>query len=290
MNNAVETRDLTKEFSRFVLDGISLEIPKGQIVGLIGPNGAGKTTVINLLMNMLIPDGGSIEILGMSHRESEKEIKNRVGYVGEQQYYYENKKVAWTGKFVSRFFRDWDGKMFESLLEEFGIDPSKRIRSLSKGMKVKLSIAIALSHSPELLLLDEPTAGLDPVIRREVLDKLMRFRGEEEKSVLISSHITDDIMRIADRVAFIVNGKIVIDREKDDIVSNWKKIHFRKGVLGADIVSTLRNVEEHAFGSSGITGEYQKIRDRLAAAEAAGDCKIENVTLDDVLIAFVRGE
>lgn len=289
MANILEVRNLRKEYRSFTLDGVSLAVPQGYIMGLIGPNGAGKTTTIKILMNMIRADGGEVHIFGLTHGESEKKIKDRVGYVGEEQYFYADKKVSWTGKFVSQYFTRWNGALFSKLLDDFGIDPKMRVKSLSKGQKVKLSLAIALSHDPELLILDEPTAGLDPVIRRDVLDMLMRFRDDGERSVLISSHITDDIMRIADYVAFIVEGRIAINAEKDEIMANWKKMQFREGAVDPSIVSSLANVEQHAFGCSGITDRYGELREALAPAVAAGDVKVENVSLDDVLIAFVKG-
>ncbi|MBN1164417.1 MAG: ABC transporter ATP-binding protein [Candidatus Krumholzibacteriota bacterium] len=290
MGNILEAKKLRKEYKTFTLDGVSLSIPKGGILGLIGPNGSGKTTTIRILMNMVLADSGRVEIFGLKHPESEREIKDRIGYVGEEQFYYEHKKVSWTGKFVSQFFSRWDQGIFNGLLDKFGIDPGIRIKNLSKGNKVKLSIAIALSHHPQLLVLDEPTAGLDPVIRREVLEKLLHFRGDEERSVLISSHITDDIMRVADQVAFIVEGRIALNRGKDDILANWKRIHFKAEAIEASLRERLFNLREHVFGNSGVTREYTSIQEALVPGIEAGDIKIENASLDDILIAFVKGK
>ncbi len=291
MDNVLEARNLRKEYEGFALKDVSLIIPRGYILGLIGPNGAGKTTTIRMLMNMVRPSSGEIRIFGIDPAENEKAVKDRIGFVGDEQFYYENRSIAWTERFVSRFFEKWDGDLFGRLLGGFGIERRAAIRSLSKGMRVKLSIAIALSHDPELLILDEPTAGLDPVIRREVLDRLMEFRGNEERSILISSHITDDIMRVADGVAFIVDGAIVLRDEKDSIIADWKRIHFRPGAAaGGRLRAGLSCVRESAFGHSGITREYSKIREELAQGLASGDVRVENATLDDVLISFVKGE
>ncbi|HER43641.1 MAG TPA: ABC transporter ATP-binding protein [Candidatus Eisenbacteria bacterium] len=289
MDKVLEVTGLTKRYRTFTLDGVTLEVPKGTILGLIGPNGAGKTTAIRSVMKMVRPDGGSIRVFGLGLDASEKEIKNRVGYVGEEQFYYGNKKVSWTGRFVSRYFEKWDQEMFDSLLEEFRLDPSQKVGKLSKGMKVKLSFAIAFSHHPELMILDEPTAGLDPVIRREMLDRLLAFRDDREGSVFISSHITDDIVRIADHVAFIVDGRVAIHAEKDEVLSDWKRLHFKPGAISGDIVTGLRCVEAHAFGSTGVTNRFRELEGRISAAVRAGDVKVENVDLDDVLIAFVKG-
>jgi ABC-2 type transport system ATP-binding protein len=289
MDKILEANGLRKEYRTFTLDGVSLEIPRGTILGLIGPNGAGKTTTIRMLMKMTRPDAGSIRMFGLGLDTHEKEIKNRIGYVGEEQIYYMNKKVSWTGRFVSRYFEKWDQEMFDRLLSEFSIDPSQKVGKLSKGMKVKLSFAIAFSHHPELMILDEPTAGLDPVIRREMLDRLLAFRNDQDGAVFISSHITDDIVRIADHVAFIVDGRIAIHAEKDEILSDWKRLHFKPGAIEGDVVTGLRCVEAHAFGSTGVTNSYRELEGRIASAVSAGDVKVENVTLDDVLIAFVKG-
>ena len=289
MDNILEVTGLTRNYRTFTLGGVTLEIPRGTILGLIGPNGSGKTTTIRALMKMIRPDSGSIRIFGMELDAHEKDIKNRIGYVGEEQFYYQNKRISWTGKFVSQYFEKWDSEMFYSLLKDFDLDPSQKVGKLSRGMKVKLSFAIAFSHHPEFMILDEPTAGLDPVIRREMLDRLLTFRDDHDGSVFISSHITDDIVRIADHVAFIVDGKIAIHAEKDEILSDWKRLHFKPGAIEGEIVTGLRCVEAHAFGSTGVTNKYRELEGRIAPAVAMGDVKVENVDLDDILIAFVKG-
>jgi ABC-2 type transport system ATP-binding protein len=288
MESVLDARNLVKIYREFRLDNVSLSLPKGSIKGVIGPNGAGKTTTIRILMNQTRADGGEVSLFGLAYPSKEKEIKNRVGYVGEEQYFYPNKTVGWTGCFVARYFKRWDENLFDNLLMRFGISRSKKTKDLSKGMRVKLSFAIALAHHPELLILDEPTSGLDPVIRRELLDLLKDFCREEGKSVLISSHITDDLARIADYVTFMHQGRIVLEAEKDDLLANWKRIHYKKGALGDNLCSQLVGVEHHMFGSSGIAKNYQALRDSLADGVAGGDVKVENVTLDDVLITFVK--
>ncbi|MBN1223069.1 MAG: ABC transporter ATP-binding protein [Candidatus Aminicenantes bacterium] len=290
MESVLKIRGLRKEYDEFVLDDISWDVPKGYIMGLIGPNGAGKTTTIKLIMNLIRPESGEIKVFGLDHSHNEKEIKNRIGYVGEEQYFYEFRSPDWTGKFVSHFYNDWDAVKFQNLLEEFQIPSKKMIRKLSKGMKVKLSLALAISHNPELIILDEPTSGLDPVIRRDVLDFLQTVTQEGNTSVIISSHITADIARIADYITYMVNGRIALVAAKDDLQANWKKIHFSKGTLDERIILILSKVEDHMFGSSGITQKYLEIKDALKKGIADGDIKIENVGLDDILISLVKGK
>lgn len=287
--NILELQSVQKRYKGFALDEISLSLPQGYILGLIGPNGAGKTTTIKILMNMVKRDSGEVQVFGLDPMRNAKQIKNKVGFLGEEQHFYGNKTVAWTGKFVSTFYDKWDTNTFQSLLSSFQISRTKKTRELSKGMKVRFSLALALSHHPELLILDEPTAGLDPVIRREVLELLRKKSKNEGKSVIISSHITDDIMRTADLVAFLIEGKIVLTSEKDELLSNWKKIHYKKGSLDPAFVKSLKRRKDHAFGSSGITDRYLEIKDSLAQGITGEVIKIENVNLDDILISLVKG-
>jgi ABC-2 type transport system ATP-binding protein len=289
MQHILETRNLRKEYPEFVLENISWDVPKGYVIGLIGPNGAGKTTTIKLIMNLIRSDGGRVNVFGLDNIKNEKEVKNRIGYVGEEQYFYDTKSAAWTGEFVSHFYGQWDKKTYKSLLEQLDIPPKKKIKKFSTGMKVKLALAVALSHNPELIILDEPTSGLDPVIRRDVIDFLKSFTEKDNKSVILSSHITDDITRIADYITYMVNGKIVMTESKDELLSNWKKIHFTPDSLDKSIVDKFEIVENHMFGSSGLTKNYPEIQSALVHGLSCGDIKVENVGLDDILIALVKG-
>lgn len=290
MDYVLEVEDLRKEYQGFTLDNISFKLPRGTITGLIGPNGAGKTTTIKLLMNMIRKNSGDISIFGLNYKSDEKEIKNRIGYVGEEQYFYQNKTIKWTEKFVSGFYSEWDKETFDEFIKKFKLPVNKKIKNFSKGMKVKLSFAIALSHNPELLILDEPTSGLDPVIRREILDLLTELKQKEELSVFVSSHITDDLFRISDHISYMVEGKIIINEVKDELLGRWKKIIYKPGVLSADIEKRLMNVEKQLFGSSGITDKYPEISSSLSEGIKKGDIKLENVGLDDILISLVNGE
>ncbi|MFC2159016.1 ATP-binding cassette domain-containing protein, partial [Acidobacteriota bacterium] len=231
-----------------------------------------------------------VEIFGLDHSKNQKEIKNRIAYVGEEHNFYGNKTVAWTGKFISSFFQNWDINTFQKYLTDFSISRSKKVKDLSKGQRAKFSLALALSHNPELAILDEPTAGLDPIIRRTVLDILAKFTEDGERSVIISSHLTDDLARIADLIAFIVDGQIILTAAKDDLLSNWKRIHYRNGSLNTKISEALTCRREQAFGSSGLTRQFPVLRKDLEEGIEKGDIKIENANLDDILISLVKGD
>jgi ABC-2 type transport system ATP-binding protein len=289
MNNALDVKNLTKIYREFTLDRVNFTLPEGMIMGMIGPNGAGKTTTIRLLLNMIRSDGGEVAVLGLDPRKNEKELKNRIGYVGEEQHFYENRRVSWTGNFVSHFYANWDHELFRSLLERFEISPKKRIKELSRGMKVKFSFALALSHSADLFILDEPTSGLDPIIRRELLDELKRLSIDENKAVLFSSHITDDVARIADIITFMDHGRILISEEKDQLMARYKRIHFKNGALTDEMKSRLSQVREKMFSTTAVTDDFLSFRQELAGGETSGDIKVENVNLDDILIQLVNG-
>jgi len=290
MSPAVEIDGLTKAYKKFRLDSVSMELPEGLILGLIGPNGAGKTTTLKIMMDMIRADSGRIHIFGLDHHTHTREIKNRVGYVGEEPQFYGDKSVSWTGKWISGFYRNWDLNHFEKLLTDFGISRTKKTGQLSKGMRVKLSLALALSHQPELLILDEPTAGLDPVVRRDVLERLRSLSKSQGRSVIISSHITDDITRIADLIVFLIDGRVVLSESKDDLLAKWKRIHFQEKALNSQIAGSLKCPKSQVFGSSGITVDYPSLKPHLSAGLDNQTIKVENLTLDDILIACVKGD
>ncbi|MFC1662043.1 ABC transporter ATP-binding protein [Gemmatimonadota bacterium] len=289
MSVVLRVQALRKYFRQFTLNSVDLEVPVGSILGIIGPNGAGKTTLIKLIMNQIRPDGGTVRVFDLDYKDSEKEIKNRIGYVGEEQFFYRKRTVDWTGRFVARFFWDWDRGRFDSLLEEFKINRSKKTGQLSKGMKTKLALAIALSHGADLLILDEPTSGLDPIVRREVLDRLQEVAREEDRTVVLSSHISDDLSRIADHLVFLNDGEIILRGEKDDLLCQWKRIHFREGSLDQSVLGALEGVRSQQFSNVGICRNFPVIQGALGNGLASGDVRVETLSLDDILLFLVNG-
>ncbi|HPE69227.1 MAG TPA: ABC transporter ATP-binding protein [Thermotogota bacterium] len=284
-----ELKEVCKAYPEFHLNHVSLSLPRGYIMGLIGPNGAGKSTTLQILMNLLPHDSGSVRVMQMEYPRDERSIKDRVGYVGEVQYFYENQSVRWMGQFASGFFSEWDAPLFSRYLERFDISPTKKARQLSKGTRVKLSLAIALSHHPELLVLDEPMSGLDPVVRRDLLGVFLDTIQDEKKSVLFSTHITSDVERIADFVAFLVEGKIVISAQKDSLLANYKRVHFADGAIPDPLVAQLKGLRQSLFGNAGITTCFETLRPELEALMANGKVKVENLNLDDILVGLVKG-
>lgn len=219
--NMLEINSLNKSYPKFELKNITLSIKKGEIMGFIGPNGAGKSTTIKSIVNIIPFDRGKITIDGKDLSSNEIEIKHDIGYVGEHLDFYEKVKIRKIYKFTKKYYKNWDESLFADLVKRFGLDLDKKMNELSKGMIVKFSLAMALAHHPKLLILDEPTSGLDPVVRNDLLEMLLETVKNERCSVLFSSHITEDIAKIADKVAFISDGEIRLIAEKKAILERY---------------------------------------------------------------------
>jgi len=286
----LETKELTKRYHDFTLRAVSVEIPPGSITAFFGPTGAGKTTLMKILAHQIPATSGTVRVFGLGYEDREKEIKNRIGYVPQEPAYYADRSVEFNARFAASFFERWDGGAFYRMLDEFKVSREKAVKRLSRGQKTLLSIALALSHKAELLILDEPTAGLDVILRRAVLERLREFVADGERAVVVSSHITDGLEDIAEYIHFLSEGRLVFESEKDDLPARWKRVHFKDGVLAPDLIGQLVDVRRQPFGSSGLARDFPALRERLAAGIALGDVKVENARLDDILIALHQGE
>ena len=225
--NALEIRNLTKHFGDFTLDRLNLTLPGGCILGLIGENGAGKSTTIRLILGMLRPDGGTVTILGRDNRDNLALTKQDIGVVLDEVGIPECMTPKQVGRVMADVFTRWDAKTYEGLLERFSLPENKKFKEFSRGMKMKLGLAVALSHQAKLLILDEATSGLDPVVRDEVVSILSEFTRDESHSILISSHIVSDLEKLCDYVAFLHKGKLLLCEEKDMLLSEYGILHCR---------------------------------------------------------------
>jgi ABC-2 type transport system ATP-binding protein len=283
MDNILEIRNLRKEFKGFALDNISFRVPRGTIMGFIGPNGAGKTTTIKLIMGLLHSDGGEIELFGLDAFRHAKEVKEKIGFVYDEIFYFEWLNASEIGFLMPHFYLAWDRVAFAQYLARFELPARKQIKTFSRGMKMKFSLAVALSHNAELIVMDEPTAGLDPVFRQEVLEILLNVIQDESKAVLFSSHIIADLERIADFVTFIDRGKIIFSENKDDLLARYSVIQGPKGTLGLDLESRLLGLRRAAFGFEGLCSDGALIREELSV-----QCVIEKASLEQIMIFLVR--
>lgn len=283
MDNILEINNLQKEFKGFVLDNISFSLPRGFIMGFIGPNGAGKTTTIKLIMNLFHRNSGEIKVFGLDSVRHEKEIKERIGFVYDEIYYFELLTAGEIGFLMRRFYRSWDRAAYNHYLTKFELPAKKKIKEFSRGMKMKFSLAVALSHNAELIILDEPTSGLDPIFRQEILKLLADAMQDGNKAVLFSSHITSDLERIADYVTFINQGRIIFSENKDDVLGRYSVVQGPNTDLNPDLRARLLGLRNGAFGFEGLCRDIEAIRPHLS-----NQCVVEKASLDQIMVYFVH--
>ena len=245
--NALHVENLTKKYPRFTLEGVSLTLERGRIMGLIGKNGAGKTTALKAILHLISPDGGRIEILGLPCPERELECRQKLGVVLGGIDFYRDKKLSAITNVTRRFYREWDEAAYRRYLEEFDIDPTKRVRELSAGMRVKYLIALALSHHAELFLFDEPTSGLDPVSRDELLTIFRALAADGRRSILYSTHIPSDLEKCADDITYIKDGKVLASVEKAAFLSSFQHLRTPEDAAPLTLEEIMVRTERRAF-------------------------------------------
>jgi ABC-2 type transport system ATP-binding protein len=284
MINAIEIKNLNKNYQDFQLKDVSFKVPKGSIVGFIGENGAGKTTTIKAILNLVKRDGGTIEMLGMDTLKDEKKIKESVGVVMDGCNFHDNLKTGDISKMLGSIYKNWNQKLYQQYLKKFKLPENKIIKEFSRGMKMKLQIAVALSHEPKLLILDEATSGLDPIVREEILDVFMEFIQDEEHSILISSHITSDLDKIADYIVFIHQGEILLDQEKENLLS-------KMGVLkcGEEDFRKLEGDEYIRYRKNQFSFEVL-VNDKVAIRKKYPEAVVDGVTIEEMMLFYIRGK
>ena len=273
MNTALSVNGLCKEYPGFLLDRVSFSVPKGSITGFIGRNGAGKSTTLKASLNLVHADAGSISYFGLPLTGHENEIKQRIGFAGGAVSYYKKKKLSEIARITGRFYENWDSEAFGKYMRLFSIDPEKTPDKLSEGMRVKFSLALALSHKAELLILDEPTSGLDPVSREELLETFLMLR-EQGISVLFSTHITSDLDRCADRIVYIQKGKIIAESGIGEFTDSYRTVSAERG-FSANAEYILGRCKTR----DGETGLIKTVN-----ANAFDGSKIRVPTLEDIMV------
>ncbi len=280
--NAIELKNVTKKYDGFTLDNINFNVPKGSIMGFIGQNGAGKTTTIRSILNLVPIDEGEIKMFGLDHKKDEREIKERIAVVFDELPFHDIFNANHMGKIFGGVYKDWNNQKYTEYLDMFQLPRKKKIGNFSKGMKMKLQIACALSHNAELLVMDEATTGLDPVVRNEILDIFLEYLQNEEHSILMSSHITSDLEKIADSVTFIDKGKILISGYKDDILADHSVIKCTKNdykdIDSADIVSVRLN----DFGAEVMVRNSDEMKRKYSGLV------FDRTTLEEIMVYYVN--
>ncbi len=284
MSNIIEIKNLVKKYDdKFKLGSINLDIPSGIIVGLIGENGAGKTTLIKSILNILKIDEGNIKIFNKDFNKEENNIKEDIGVVLDNMFFPEILTPNDINIIMKNIYKKWDEELFKKYLNDFGLNLNKQIKTMSKGMRKKLEIATSLSHHPKLLILDEPTSGLDPVVRNEVLDIFLDFIQDEEHTILLSTHITSDLEHIADKIIFINKGKILLDKNRDDLLDNY-------GILKCDINSFNTISKEDIIVYKKNKYNYEILVDNISKIKKKyKNFIVDKITLEELMVLMIKG-
>lgn len=283
MKPLLEVSNLTKKFSNFCLDNVNFSLKEGCITGFIGINGSGKTTTIKTILGLYLKDSGSIKFLGKEVENAEQEMKNRIGVVLDEGYFYEEMTLKEMKNVIAPAYTNWDDSAFYNYMKQFNLDINQKIAHLSKGMRMKYSIALALSHHADLLIMDEPTSGLDPLIRSELMEILLEFMELEGKSLFFSTHITSDLDKVADVIILIDNGQILLNENKDELLDRHAIVKGDNQLIDERTRKLFLTLNQTAFGFEGITNKKEEVREQM------NDVIIERPTIEQVMLAYVGG-
>lgn len=287
MENAIEFQNVNKSFKKkeFNIKDLSFNVQKGFVTGFIGANGAGKTTTIKMILNLVKKDSGSISVLGMDYAKDEKKIKEKIGFVFDEGAFYESLTLNEMKKIIAPTYKQWDERQFNQYVDLFELPRRQKVGQFSKGMKVKVSLAFALSHHAELIIMDEPTSGLDPIFRREILDIFYNIMQDERKTIFFSSHITTDLDRIADYIIFIHNGQLVFNKELNSIGEEYAIVKGGSDLLDRDNEKVFIAVRKTNMGFEALTHNIRKTKQIFG-----NTVLIEKPSLEDIMYFTKKGD
>lgn len=284
MENAIEIKGLSKEYKDFKLDHISLNVPTGSVVGLIGENGAGKSTFIQAILGLINADYENINVFGKDLKMNGKQIREDIAVIFVETHYNLHFTPIFISKILSKIYASWNQEKYIEYLERFQLPQKKKLKDFSKGMKMKLEFAIAFSHDPKILILDEATSGLDPIFRDEILDLLREYTEDENHTVLMSSHITSDLDKIADYIAYIHQGQLMFVKTYDDIHENYGIMNCGKKIFESLNQEDIVAYKKEEFGYKVM------IKNRLEIQKVFKDLEIEKASIEDIMLYDMKGE
>ncbi len=282
IKNVIELEKVTKDYGDFKLDSVSFSVPEGSVCGFIGQNGAGKTTTINLILDVIKRDAGEIRVFGETIDKNSAALREDIGVVFDEMGFHEFMTAKDINFMMKHIYKNWDSEMFFNYLKEFSLPSKKKCGSFSRGMRMKLQIAVALSHHAKLLIMDEPTSGLDPIVRNEMINIFRDYVVEEDHTILLSSHITGDLEKLADEVVFIDKGRIVLAGNKDELLEKHGILKCKKEEMEKVSTSFIVSSETGSFGAEAL------VNDRRAVAKLYPDMVIEPATLEQIMIYYVN--
>lgn len=277
MNNAIEIRGLEVALNGFTLKNVNMDIPKGVVVGLIGKNGAGKTTLIKTITDVYLPSKGTVTYDGLNMYDNAVEIKQKLGIVYDEMYYPSGVRSYKIAKMIAPLYPDFDMNKWHELMKEFRLDEKKRPIEYSKGMQMKFMLAMVLARNPKILILDEPTAGMDPAARVEFLDLLQEYMMDETNSIIFSTHITSDLDKIADYIALVSDGELVVMEEKEKLLMEYSIVQVTKSAMTDELRRRLVGVKENAFGFTGLATD-------LSGINESENIRFKRPTVEDLIV------
>ncbi len=281
-------RNVRKAYPHFTLDGIDLDLPTGQIMGLIGPNGAGKSTTIRILMGLVHQDAGEVQVFGHAMPAGEVKAKADIGYVSEDMRLYGGQTLRWHMGFVASIYPGWNAAYAEDLLRRFDLTADQRVKGMSHGQRVKASLLLVLARMPKLLILDEPTTGLDPVARQDVIAALMDVLSDEERTILFSSHNTQDVEQLSDSITFIDRGQVIASNDKESFLDRWRRIRLEVPTgASLPVVTGVETVQSSGHISVVTTSSFSDDSARAYEASGARVMSVEHMTLEEIFLSNV---
>ncbi|MEI5905979.1 ABC transporter ATP-binding protein [Bacillus spongiae] len=283
MENVVELKNVTKKFKGFSVKNIDLQVKQGFVTGFIGANGAGKSTTIKMMMNLLKPDAGEVKLFGLDYKTHEKAIKERIGFVYDGNVFFDGQNLKDIKRIVGPAYKNWDNVLFSRYTEQFELPLNKAMKTFSKGMQMKASLAIALSHHAELIIMDEPTAGLDPIFRRELLDLLQELMIDSNRTIFFSTHITTDLDRIADYIAFIQRGELVFNKSIHDVAESYALVKGGMDLLDRDTEKAFVQIHRASTGFEALTDNVNEVKSIFGDTVV-----IERASLEDIMY-YLKG-
>ncbi len=278
MENCIEVKGISKKYAQFSLNNVSFTVPCGTVMGFIGENGAGKSTTIKAILGLMKPDSGEITVNGENSQNLSRELKEKIGVVFDGLTFPNTLNAIQLDKVMAGIYRNWSSETFFKYLTRFELPTKKKFKTFSRGMEMRLSIAAALSHDPQILVLDEPTSGLDPVMRSDILDIFLEFMQDESHSILLSSHITSDLDRIADYITFIHKGKVIFTEERNEMRDKYRIIKCGEEQLALIDKEDIIGMRKNRFNCEVLT----------TAAEKYPDLTADIPSIDDIMVFYVK--
>ncbi len=290
--SAFRMQGVSRRYEHFKLQDISLELPTGGIMGLIGPNGAGKSTIIRILMGLVGADQGQVEVFGHRIPEAQVLAKNFIGYASEDMRLYKNATLDWHMNFIAHIFPDqWDHQYAEKLIQNFDLIPAQKIKGMSHGQRVKASLLLMLARHPRLLILDEPTTGLDPVARKEVLNEMMAVLNDENRSVLFSSHNTQDVEQLSDQITFIDRGQLVSSNDKESYIENWRRVRLRvDDAHRIQVNDQIKEIIQRGHTANLVIKDFEESILGQLESQGATVQQVNYMSLEEIFVAEVEAK